>query len=75
MAMKGEFVRLTVVPNEAEAELLRSRLHFEGIDSVQRLTTSGAAATGGLAPTFGGEREILVKPQDIHVARTFIGND
>ena len=67
----GRLVRLTVVANEAEAELLRSQLQFEGIDSVQRLTSSGAAATGGLTQTFGGEREILVR-QELEVARALV---
>ena len=68
----GRLVRLTVVANEAEAELLRSQLQFEGIDSVQRLTSSGAAATGGLTQTFGGEREILVGQEDLEVARALV---
>lgn len=72
--MNAELVRLTVVANEAEAELLLAQLRFEGIDSVQRLTSSGAAATGGLTLTFGGEREILVKPEDLQAARAFIDN-
>ena len=68
----GRLVRLTVVANEAEAELLRSQLQFEGIDSVQRLTSSGAAATGGLTQTFGGEREILIRQEDLEVARALV---
>jgi sugar/nucleoside kinase (ribokinase family) len=67
-----KLARLTVVANEAEAELLRSRLHFEGIDSAQRLTSSGAAATGGLMATFGGEREILVNPKDLQTALALV---
>jgi hypothetical protein len=66
------FVRLTVVDNEAEAELLRSRLQFAGIASLQRLTSSGAAATGGLMQTFGGEREVLVRQEDLEVARALV---
>jgi hypothetical protein len=72
VSREQHFVRLTVVANEAEAELLRSQLQFEGIDSVQRLTSSGAAATGGLTQTFGGEREILVRPEDLDEARTLL---
>jgi Putative prokaryotic signal transducing protein len=72
VSREQHFVRLTVVANEAEAELLRSQLQFEGIDSVQRLTSSGAAATGGLMQTFGGEREILVRQEDLEVARALV---
>ena len=73
--MSDELVRLTVVANEAEAELLRSQLRFEGIESVQRLTTAGAASTGGLTETFGGQREILVKPEDLETARELVSGD
>ena len=72
MSKERLFVRLTVVANEAEAELLRSQLQFEGIDSVQRLTSPGAAATGGLGQTFGGEREILVRQEDLEKARALV---
>lgn len=68
-----ELARLTVVANEAEAEQIRSLLRFDGIESIQRLTSSGAAATGGLMQTFGGEREILVRQADLKKAQALIG--
>jgi Putative prokaryotic signal transducing protein len=70
----GRLVRLTVVWNDPEAELLRSRLRFEGIDSVQRLTTYGAGATDGLSQTLGGAREILVRAEDLENARALIAD-
>jgi hypothetical protein len=67
-----ELVRLTVVANDVEAEQIRSLLRFEEIESIQRLTTGGAAATGGLMQTFGGEREILVRQADLKKAQSLI---
>ena len=65
-----ELVRLTVVPNEVEAEVLQSLLQTEGIQSVQRQTDFGAGATGGFG--IGGAREILVRQEDLETARALI---
>jgi Putative prokaryotic signal transducing protein len=66
-----ELVRLTIVPNEIEAEQIRSLLGFEGIESIQRLTDFGSgsidAGTSGV-----GAREILVKPDDLEAARAIV---
>jgi Putative prokaryotic signal transducing protein len=66
-----ELVRLTIVPNEIEAEQIRSLLGFEGIESIQRLTDFGSgsidAGTSGV-----GAREILVKPEDLEAARAIV---
>jgi hypothetical protein len=71
MSERGELARLTVAPNEIEAEQIRSLLGFEGIESIQRLTDFGSgsidAGTSGV-----GAREILVKPEDLEAARELI---
>jgi Putative prokaryotic signal transducing protein len=71
MNERVELVRLTIVPNEIEAEQIRSLLGFEGIESIQRLTDFGSgsidAGTSGV-----GAREILVKPDDLEAARAIV---
>jgi hypothetical protein len=71
MNERVELVRLTIVPNEIEAEQIRSLLGFEGIESIQRLTDFGSgsidAGTSGV-----GAREILVKPDDLEAARALV---
>jgi Putative prokaryotic signal transducing protein len=71
MNERVELVRLTIVPNEIEAEQIRSLLGFEGIESIQRLTDFGSgsidAGTSGV-----GAREILVKPEDLEAARAIV---
>jgi Putative prokaryotic signal transducing protein len=66
----GGLVRLTVVPNEPEAELIRQLLATEGIESMQRPTDFAAGAFDGWSP--GGQREILVAPPDLERARELI---
>ena len=65
-----ELVRLTIVGNEPEAELLRGLLATEGIDSLQRPTNFAAGALDGWAA--GGAREILVRAADLDTARELI---
>jgi hypothetical protein len=67
-----ELVRLTIVPNETEAELLRGLLATEGIESMQRQTDFAAGALDGWAP--GGMREILVRAEDLEAARELIAD-
>ena len=62
-----ELVAVTVVRNEAEAEVVRGLLASEGIDSVQRQTNFGAGAADGWA--VGGQREVLVRTEDVTQAR------
>jgi hypothetical protein len=66
----GELVRLTVVPNEPQAEIIRQLLATEGIESMQRPTDFGAGAFDGWSP--GGQREILVAASDLESARELI---
>jgi hypothetical protein len=66
----SELARLTVVPNETEAELIRSLLRTEGIESMQRPTDFGVGSMDGVAGL--GAREILVSQRDLEAARALI---
>ena len=68
-----EPVPLTVVGSEAEAEVIRGLLATEGIESMHRPTNFGAGATDGFTPA--GEREILVRPDQLEDARELIESD
>ena len=68
--MSDDLVRLTVVANETEAELLRALLATEGIESMQRVTDFAAGALDGWAA--GGAREILVRAGDLDGARKLV---
>ena len=63
-------VPLTVVPNEAEAELLCALLRTEGIECDQRLTNFGAGSMEGLPG--GGPREVLVAEDGLERAREIL---
>jgi hypothetical protein len=65
-----QIVRLTVVSNEIEAEVIRSLLRTEGIESMQDKTDLGAGATDAVGS--GGPREILVRAEDLETARALI---
>jgi hypothetical protein len=71
MAGMGEWVRLTVVPDEGAAEALCGLLRTEGIDCVFRDTDVSASGIFGGA-TFGGWREILVDVADLQRARELL---
>ena len=65
-----QIVRLTVVSNEIEAEVVRSLLRTEGIESTQQMTNYGA---GGIdAVGSGGPREIMVRAEDLERATELI---
>jgi len=66
----GELVRLTVVPNETEAEMIRSLLATAGVESMQRQTDFAAGAWEGFPA--GGPREILVRAADFDAAHELI---
>jgi hypothetical protein len=68
---ENELVRLTIVPSESEAEILRGLLATEGIESIQRPTDFAAGALDGWAA--GGARELLVRASDRDAARELIG--
>jgi hypothetical protein len=67
-----ELVRLTVVPNEPQAETIRALLRTEGIESLQRPTDFAAGAFDGWSA--GGPREILVRAIDLEAARELLGS-
>jgi putative signal transducing protein len=70
----NDLVRLTVVANELEAEMVRSLLSTAGIESMQRYTDYGAGAYDGM-PTGGGPREILVHATDLEAARELVPSE
>jgi hypothetical protein len=63
-------VTLTVVPNEAEAELLCGMLRANGIECSYMKTDMAAGWTKGYAP--GGPTQVLVEENDLAEARTLI---
>lgn len=65
-----QIVRLTVVSNEIEADVIRSLLQTEGIESTQHRTDYGAGSTD--ATGSGGSREILVRAEDLETATALI---
>ena len=72
--MTNDLVRLRIVANELEAEMVRSLLSTAGIESLQRYTDFGAGAVDGM-PSGGGPREILVHASDLEAARELVGSD
>jgi hypothetical protein len=66
----SDLVRLTIVPDETEAELIRGLLAAEGIQSMHRQTNFAAGAWDGWA--VAGAREILVHAGDLERAREFV---
>jgi hypothetical protein len=72
VSREDELVRLTVVPNEPQAETIRALLRTEGIESLQRPTDFAAGAFDGWSA--GGPREILVRSADLEAARELLGS-
>jgi len=70
----NDLVRLRVVANELEAEMVRSLLSTAGIESMQRYTDFAAGAFDGM-PSGGGPREILVHASDLEAARVLVGSE
>jgi hypothetical protein len=66
----AELVHLTVVPTEAEADLLCALLRTEGIECDDRPTNLGVGAMDGLPG--GGPREIVVEERGLARAQEII---
>lgn len=67
----SELVRLLVVANEPEAELVCQLLRTEGIECFHRVTNAGAGALdGAMAPA--GFREVIVRDDDLAEARALL---
>jgi hypothetical protein len=62
-----DLVRLTIVANETEAELVRQLLATDGIESMYRLLDFAAGAWDGWA--VAGAREIFVRARALERAR------
>jgi Putative prokaryotic signal transducing protein len=71
--MSDDLVRLIVVGNEFEAEVIRSLLSTEGIESIERYTDFGAGAVDGM-PSGSGPREVLVHGSDLERARELVAS-
>ena len=67
----SEPVRVTVVQNEPEAELVCSLLRSEGIECYHRPTNVTAGAFDGVVGS-GGSREVLVAPHAVERARELL---
>jgi Putative prokaryotic signal transducing protein len=61
-------VRLTIVYDEIEAEMICQVLREEGIECGHRRTNVSAGAWR-LLPTIGGQREVFVNDADADAAR------
>jgi Putative prokaryotic signal transducing protein len=64
-----ELVPLTIVRNEAEAELLCALLRTEGIDCDHRSTNFGVGSMDGLP---GGAREVVVDQEKLERAEELL---
>jgi hypothetical protein len=62
-------VRLTVVPNAAEADMLSGLLETAGIPSEVRATDAGG---GSWSASAGGWVEVLVEESDLEEAQTLL---
>jgi hypothetical protein len=61
-------VRLTVVSNQLEAEVVLGALRSAGIEADERPTDFAAGALDGF-PGQAGPREIVVREEDLEAAR------
>ena len=71
---EAEYVRVTVVPGEPEAEAFCEHLQQNGISCAFRPTDEPDSAFEGFGGE-GGEREILVAPADLEAARALLNED
>lgn len=66
----SDLVRLTVVPNVIEAEIVCSLLRSAGLTCAHRITDYGAGAWDGVPS--GGPREIVVESSQLGDARAVL---
>lgn len=64
--------RLTIVPDELQAEMVRSVLDAHGIRCVIRRPALGQLQWGEVNPGMGGPREIIVRTEDLADARELL---
>lgn len=67
--MPSDVVRLTIVRNEPEAELLCALLRSEGIRCAHRITDLAFGQGGEMPSSGGGPREVLVRQEDVATAQ------
>ena len=65
---QADIVRLTVVGNEGEAEMICSLLRLHGIACFARVTDPFGESAG----EFGAWREILVRDEELEAARELL---
>ncbi len=71
-----DWVTLTVVPNELEAETLGGLLQANGIEcSLRRSDLSAGAGTFGGGVGMAGPTEVLVHEDDLEAARELLPDD
>lgn len=68
--MSEDFIVLTIVGNDTEAEIATASLRAAGIDAEYRQTNFAAGSMDGMR---GGPQEILVRPADVERARELLG--
>jgi hypothetical protein len=65
-------VRVTIVADELEAEMVCALLRTDGIEATHRRTDFAAGAADA-STTAAGPREVVVPLQQIHAARELLG--
>ena len=70
--MDAEPVRLTIVSNEPEAEVLCGLLRSSSIECMHRITNLAFGSGGELPSSGAGPREVLVRPADLEAARELL---
>lgn len=65
-------VRLTIVTNEPEAELVMGLLRESGIRCMARISNMGFGSGGEIVSSGGGQRDVLVNPEDLARARELL---
>jgi hypothetical protein len=72
MSELGDPVAITVVANEAQAEMVCGLLRAEGITCTHRITNFAFGSGGEMPLSGGGPREVMVRPGDQAAARALL---